>query len=189
MTDLEGNLDMLTRTVLDERLDGYTFEEIAERNGMDVLDVVRCWKSYVDSRQVMSREDQWLLHLMRLERLLVKANRMLERSTDLKDFEAMIAILDRIEQLQDLNLSRIDKAKSDLEAITNAQADIIARAFLAGFGVLKSQFETVFERGKTIKAIKGEVFDVLDNKALGVAQDALLGISQEEDQKEQEDAR
>jgi hypothetical protein len=185
MTNLDGNLDMLTRTVLDERLDGYTFEEIAERNDMDVLDVVRCWKSYVDSRQIMSREDQWLLHLMRLERLLVKANRMLERSTDLKDFEAMIGILDRIEQLQNLNLSRIDKAKSDLQALTEAQADLIVSVLFAGFKAIQAEIESAFEKGRTIKAIRAEVTDVFDNKALPAAQTALLAASEAQEKEQQ----
>lgn len=181
MTRVENTLDLLTKGVIEGKLQGYTFEEIAEQQGINVEDCVGAWKSYVDQRMVMSEEEQWLLHFMRLERLLTKANAMLEMSTDIKGVEQVLGVLDRIEGLQALNKARKQDAEDALARMTEAQTAIILQAFISMQNSLRRQIDEAFAAGKTIKQIRGTVLDVVENGLLPVAQEALTGAGGEDE--------
>lgn len=180
MTKVESTLDLLTKSVIEGKLRGHTFEEIAEDEGITVEDCVAAWKSYVDQRMVMSEEEQWLLHFMRLERLLTRANAMLEASTDIKGVEQVLGVLDRIEGLQALNKARKQDAEDALVRMTEAQTAIILHAFAAMQSSLRRRIDEAFSAGKTIKQIRGTVLDVVDNGLLPVAQEALTGAGSED---------
>jgi tRNA U34 2-thiouridine synthase MnmA/TrmU len=172
MAESENTMDILTKTVVDARVKGYTFEEIAAKQEIDITYVIGAWKEYVDTRMVMSPEEQWVLMLLRLENLLVKANRWIETAEKAEDFELVLKTLDRIEALQALNKARKTEATDALVQLTKAQTQIILTAMVTLQSAMKTQLEEAFQ-GKTIKAIKGEVLDNFDSNFLSLAQLAL----------------
>lgn len=180
MAEIENTMDLLTKIVVDSRMDGYTFEEIAVDNDVTPDEVVKAWKHYIDSRMVMSAEEQWVLHLLRLERLLVKVNQRLNASSEAEDFELVLKLLDRVEALQGLNVERKTKADAVLVELTKAQTQIILTAMVTLQQNFKEVLAEAFERNKTIKAIKGDVLDNFDTQFLAEAQKALTAQPQEQ---------
>lgn len=179
MSDSENTMDILTKLVVDSRRDGYTFEEIAQEQGITVEEVVRAWKEYVDNRMVMPPEEQWVLHLLRLESLLVKVNRRLEFATKAEDFEVVLKLLDRVEALQGLNVARKTEADAAIVALTKAQTQIILTAMTTLQTSYKAMLEDAFTNARTIKAIKGEVLDNFEPTFLALAQQALTAQPEE----------
>lgn len=178
MADSENTMDILTKTVTDARVKGYTFEEIAAQQEIPVTDVVAAWREYVDNRMVMSREEQWVLHLLRLENYLVKINKRLDYADKAEDFELVLKLFDRMEALMALNDTRKTEASEALVQLTKAQTQIILTAMVSLQSRFKTQLEEAFQ-GKTIKAIKGEVLDNFDSTFLELAQQALTSQPEE----------
>jgi hypothetical protein len=177
--DLENNMDLLTQIVVDSRSEGYTFEEIAVENGISVEEVVRAWREYIDSRVVMSPQEQWVLHLIRLEKLLVMAHKRANSATTAEDLELFLKIFDRIEALQALNKARKTEAQEALTELTKAQTQIILSAMVTLQNNVKEVLAEAFERNKTIKALRGEVLDNFEATFLAEAQKALSATSEE----------
>ena len=100
---MENGLDLLTKQVVDKRVGGFTFEEIAETMQIPTAEVVKTWRDYVDNRAEMSQEEQWVLHLLRLENLLTKAHARLNMASEAEDYELILKLLDRVEALEALN--------------------------------------------------------------------------------------
>lgn len=173
-------MDILTKMVVDSRMDGYTFEEIATENGISVEETVKAWKHYIDSRMVMSAEEQWVLHLLRLERMLTQVNKRLNQCSEAEDFELVLKLLDRLEALQGLNVERKAKADSALVELTKAQTQIILSAMVTLQNNFKEVLAASFERHKTIKAIKGDVLENFDSVFLAEAQKALTAQPEEQ---------
>lgn len=173
MAEIENTVDMLTTIVVDRRSEGYTFEEIAAEQDISVDEAVRAWKEYIESRAVMSPEEQWVLHLIRLEKLLVMAHQRANSAATAEDLELFLKIFDRIEALQALNKARKTEAQDALVELTKAQTQIILNAMMTLQGSFKQQLEIAFDKGKTLKAIRGEVLDNFDTTFLAEAQKAL----------------
>lgn len=161
MAEFQENLSYLTRKVIDHRLTGYTFEETADKVGITTEEAVKEWKSYVASRQRMPKEEQWLLHLMRLEAMLVKANLRLENAQFAEDFELVLKLLDRIEALQSLNFSRKEVAELEAEKVSR----LLAEQVIGILEVSKQQTEYMinqaFSQHKTLKAAKAALLEDL----------------------------
>jgi hypothetical protein len=178
--DLENNMDLLTSIVVDSRSEGYTFEEIATENGISVEEVVRAWKDYIDSRTVMTPEEQWVLHLIRLEKLLVMAHKRADSMATAEDLELFLKIFDRIEALQALNKARKTEAQEALTELTKAQTQIILTAMVSLQRGMKELLAEAFEKNRTIKALKGEVLGNFDTTFLAEAQKALSATPEEQ---------
>jgi (p)ppGpp synthase/HD superfamily hydrolase len=157
MEEMPNTMDALTTQVRDLRLHGYSFEEISTKMGVRVEEVVAAWKDFIESRTQMPPEEQWVLHLLRLERLLVLVNDRLAYATRAEDFEVVLKLLDRLAALQALNLDMKKDADGKLAAITRAQTALILQALFAINTGVKAHIEAAFAQHKTIKAIKGEV--------------------------------
>ena len=177
MDGIENGLSILTTQVIDKRCNGMTFEEIASEMEISVDDVVNAWRTYVASRAEMSPEEQWVLHLLRLEKLLVKANNRLNHASAAEDYEVTLKLLDRIEQLQALNKARKSEADDALLKLTTQQTQLILTAMFSMQNNVRQMLEDAFENGKTIKAIKGEVLEKFDPLYINAAQRALTGVS------------
>lgn len=180
-----NSVDALTAKVIRQRRTGYTFEEIAEREGMAVAEVVDCWQEYVKSRTVMDLYEWRTLHELRLEHMLVMLNERIEQNLSggkIDDFRNMTVVMDQIEKLHALNTERQEETAEMLRQISVEQGKVIAAAIYAGFQYIKAEVEQAFENGRTIKAIRAEVADVLDNRALPIAQKALEGAGPKEEQ-------
>lgn len=180
---VENTLDILTTEVVQRRVAGFTFEEIAEKLEIPVSEVVSAWREYVDNRESMSREEQWVLHLLRLEDLLKKAHARLRYAEAAEDFELVLKIFDRLEALMALNETRKSDAEAALLQLTNQQTQIILGAMLklqnSFRQSLEESFRAVAKPTKAVEAIEGEILGSFDEKFLALAQLALMEESQE----------
>jgi hypothetical protein len=182
-----GTIDLFSKTVVDLRVKGYSFEQIAEREETSPAEVVRAWKAYVENRQVMGHEEWLVLHELRLEELLKAAWERLNAGVaatagDLGEFKTLLAILEQIEKLQGLNKERKAEAVEVLARINEIQSRVILVAFETLRDSLRVLVDNAFENNKTIKAIRAEVSDVFDSQIMPVAQQALLAPTSEQEQ-------
>jgi hypothetical protein len=157
MTEIQSNISMLTKQVVDSRIKGMTIEETASELGLTVEEAVIEWKNYVSSRVTMPKEEQWLLQLLRIEDLLYKANMRLEHSKFMEDFEHVLKILDRIEALQSLNFSRKEVAEAEADKLHRLQAEQLISILEMSRLMMKGMIEEAFENAKTLKAAKASL--------------------------------
>ena len=160
MQEIQSNISMLTKQVVDSRIKGLTIEETAAELGLTVEEAVVEWKNYVSSRVTMPKEEQWLLQLLRIEDLLYKANKRLEHSTFMEDFEHVLKILDRIEALQSLNFSRKEVAEAEAEKLHRIQGEQLIGILEMSRLMMKGMIEEAFE-SKTLKAAKASLLQDL----------------------------
>lgn len=160
MTEYQSNMSILTKQVVDKRILGLTIEETAAEVGISVEEAVVEWKRYVTSRTQMPKEEQWVLHLLRVENLLHKANLKLEQSQFLEDFEVILKILDRIEALQSLNHSRKEVAELEADKLHRLQAEQLLAILETSKLMMRGMIEEAFEK-KTLKAAKESLLEDL----------------------------
>jgi hypothetical protein len=175
MADFQENMSFLTKQVVENRLMGYTMEEVADKVGISTEEAVTEWKNYVASRYVMPKEEQWLLHLMRLENLMTKVHAKLEHSTMVEDFNVLLNLLDRIEALQSLNLSRKEVAALEAEKVQKLLAEQVIGILEATRSMTQEMIERAFQQ-KTLKAAKAALLEDLGeytNKALTTLEDEV----------------
>lgn len=158
--EIQSNMSMLTKQVVDYRIKGMTIEETATTLGLTVEEAVIEWKNYVSSRVNMPKEEQWLLQLLRIEDLLLKANLRLEHSKFMEDFEHVLKILDRIEALQSLNFSRKEVAEAEADKLHRLQAEQLISILEMSRLMMKGMIEEAFEN-KTLKAAKAALLQDL----------------------------
>ena len=158
MTELAipNTMDVLTAQVVGDRVAGYNFEEIAGQRGITVEEAVAAWKSYVTSMAKMPVEEQWLLHLLRLENFLTKVNIRLNAASKADDFELVLKALDRIASLQAINLDLKKDAEAKVVQLTRAQTAIILQAIFSIRDGLQDHITQALET-EDIAAIKGEL--------------------------------
>lgn len=183
--ELDNTLDVLTRKVRDLKVKGHTFEQIAVNESIPLVDVVAAWKEYVSTRTAMDRAEWFILYQERLEDFLLRLNeRIDELGTRAKadDYRNVLDLYDRIEKLMALNEERKSVAEEELRRITVAQTQVILAAFFKLQQTLEQKIDAAFESGRTIKAIRAEVSDVLENDLLPAAQQALAQAGHEEEQ-------
>lgn len=169
MTEYQSNMSILTKQVVDKRILGLTIEETAAAVGISVEEAVVEWKNYVTSRTTMPKEEQWVLHLLRVENLLHKANLKLEQSQYLEDFEVILKILDRIEALQSLNHSRKEVAEQEADKLHRLQAEQLLGILETSKLMMRGMIEEAFDKAKTLKQAKNSLLEDLGeytNKAL-----------------------
>jgi hypothetical protein len=168
MSEIQNNMSILTSEIVKARIKGQTIEEVAADIGISVEEAVAAWKEYVSSRTVMPKEEQFLLQLLRIEDLLTKANRKLEHSEFMEDFEVVLKILDRIEALQSLNLSRKEVAEQEADKLHRLQAEQLLGILEMSKHMMRGMIEEAFEQ-RTLKAAKAALLTDLGeytNKAL-----------------------
>jgi hypothetical protein len=91
---------------------------------------------------------------MRVENLLVKASQRLESSTMMEDFEVVMKILDRIEALQSLNLSRKEVAELEAEKVSRLLAEQVIGILEVSKATTQAMIEQAFAANKTLKGAK-----------------------------------
>lgn len=161
MADFQDNLSFLTKKVIEYRLMGYTLEETADKVGITTVEAVKEWKNYVASRTQMPKEEQWLLHLMRLENLLTKANLRLENAQFADDFELVLKILDKVEALQSLNLSRKEEAQIEADKVNRLLGEQVLGILEVSRQQTQALIENAFSQHKTLKAAKAAMLEDL----------------------------
>lgn len=176
----ESGLDNATEQVLKHLTNGYNIEQVAGKMEISPEEVHDVWVAYKTDRRKMSKEDQWLLYLLRLEKLLTNASELLEGQITAKNLEAAVLILQKIEELHDLNLSRVAEAKEDVVTLTKQQVGILFQVFEELKAGWRAEMEKAFE-GRTIKAIKGELLDNYDNTFSNLHREALVSANGEQE--------
>jgi len=125
---IPNTMDLLTAQVVGDRVNGYNFEEIAGMRGITVEEAVAAWKSYTTNMAKMPKDEQFLLHLLRLENFLTKVNGRLHNLSKAEDFELILKTFDRIASLQAINLDLQKNAEDRLTKLTREQTAIILHA-------------------------------------------------------------
>lgn len=160
--ELENNMSYLTKKVIDHRVQGHTIEETAELLGVDVEDVVKEWQRYITTRREIPKEEQAILHILRLEDLLVRVNDKLAHSNmaEIKDYEVVLKIFQQIEELQSLNLSRKEVAEAEADKMYRLQAEQLLSVLEMAKLMMRGMIEEAFE-ARTLKAAKSKLLEDL----------------------------
>lgn len=173
MTEIPNTMSYLTKEVVDYRVMGYSLEETANKIGIPVEDAVKEWRAYTTGYVVESKEERWLLHLLRLENLLVKVNLALEGAHEIEDYEVVLKLLDRVEALQSLNLSRKEEAEREADKQNRLMAEQVIGIVTA---VHKMHLETLtkaFDRHKVGQKARETILTDMGEKYLPKALEAI----------------
>jgi len=173
MTQVQNSLDAFTKQIRDERIKGHSLEEIASDIGVPVVEVVEAWQNYISSFTIESKEEQWILHLARLENLLVKVNRALEDYESIEDFEVILKLLDRIEALQSLNLSRKEEAERKADEMYRLQAEQLIGIVTATHKSMLESLDKAFHKHKVGAKAKESILTDMGEKFLPKALEAI----------------
>jgi hypothetical protein len=157
MEVVNNTLDMLTAQIVKYRVKGYSFDWVANKLGVEEVEVVKAWREYMASSTVMSVEEQSFLQLLRLENLLTQVNDRLAYADKAEDYELVIKLFDRIAALQGINKDLQRDASDKLLQITQAQTALILQAVFAISTGMQAHIEAAFDKHKTIKAIRGDL--------------------------------
>ena len=111
--------DALTQEVVKYLHKGKNLKQVAELLGISVEEADGVWSAYVNDRKQMPFDQQFILHLERLENLLNIAHENLEGDFDSDDLEVTLKVLDRIEDLQATALSRKAAAEESLQVLAD----------------------------------------------------------------------
>lgn len=173
MTEIHNTMSALTKQVVDLRVKGHSLESVASEIGIPVEDAVAEWRSYVSAFVVESKEERWLLHLLRLENLMVKVERALEDYEEISDFEVMLKLLDRIEALQSLNLSRKEEAEREADKANRLMAEQVIGIITATHQTLMDSLETAFNKHKVGKVARDTILTDIGEKVIPKALKAI----------------
>lgn len=169
----------LTTALLKLMRKGHNLNDIATKLDISPQEAHKVWDEYVSNRLTLPFEHQWILHLDRLEHLLTLAHGVLDDEMDSDSVEATLKVLDRIEDMQALALSRKEKAQADLVQLTKQQVAVMFQVFSSVQAYYRENLEKAFEQ-KTIKAIKGEVLGGFDEVFRDITQKALVEVRNDE---------
>lgn len=173
MTDSQNSMSALTARIVKDRVRGHTLEEIATDIGIPVVDVVTEWQAYVAGHTVETKEERWLLHLLRLEGLLKKVDLALEDYESVEDFEVMLKLLDRIEALQSLNLSRKEEAEREADKANRLMAEQVIGIITATHKTMMDSLEAAFNKHKVGKVARETILIDMGEKVVPKALKAI----------------
>lgn len=137
--------DALTKEVVRYLHKGKNFVQIADSMQLSVEEVEAVWTRYVNDRKQMPADQQFILHLERLEDLLTLAHDNMEMEMDSDGLEVTLKILDRIEDLQATALSRKTAAEDSLQILSNMQVDLFYRMLSTIEGMYRMTVEEAFK--------------------------------------------
>lgn len=173
MTEMHNTMSALTKRVIDLRVKGHSLESVATEIGIPVEDAVAEWRSYVAAFVVESKEERWLLHLLRLENLMVKVEAALENYEEISDFEVMLKLLDRIEALQSLNLSRKEEAEREADKANRLMAEQLIGVITATHKTMMEMLESAFNKHRVGKVARETILTDMGEKVVHKALKAI----------------
>lgn len=151
--------DALTKQVLHYLHKGNNLSQAADKIGLSVEEVDQVWTKYVHDRKQMPFDQQFILHLERLENLLTLAHDNLEGDFEADDLEVTLKVLDRIEDLQATALSRKAAAEESLQVLADVQVDLFYKMLSAVEGMVRMAVESAFAQNDFEHARKTLVTD------------------------------
>lgn len=163
---LGGN--SLTRMVVDLKVKGQTFAQIAEKLDTDQMAVIKLWKEYVDTRYTMSFEEQFVLQSERLEALLTTANEIVTMQLDSDAVTALLKVLQEIDSLHNLALSRREKVQLEQVQLTKTQVGILLATVSGIQAYMREQLMEIdsYEKFQELQTNFNQVFTQVSQKAL-----------------------
>lgn len=173
MTQMQNSMSALTKQIVDLRVKGHSLAEVASRIGIPEVEAVAKWEEYVKSYKMESKEAQWLLHLLRLENLLVKVEHALEDYEEISDFEVMLKLLDRVEALQSLNLSRKEEAEREADKVNRLLAEQVIGIVTATHRAYLETLTKAFDKHKVGKVARETILTDMGEKYLPKALEAI----------------
>lgn len=176
-TNPQNGMSALTRIVVDGLIAGQQFDDLAEENDIPVVEVVRTWKNYLQNQTKMSREEQWALHLLRLESFLNKLHDRLQYSNEWQDYELVMKMLDKLEAMHALNETRKVAADEVVKTLSQQQGVLVMQVMFAMQASFKSMIEEALEN-KTIKAIKADLLDDYEATFSEMAIESLASVAE-----------
>lgn len=158
---------------------GHNLNQIADKMGITPEKAHEVWQGYVDSRLTLPFEQQWILHLDRLEKLLQIAHDVLEDEMDADSVTSVLKILNEIESMQNLALSRQEKAKQDLVQLTKQQVAVLFQVISSIQAYYREELEKAFEQ-KTYKGAREQITGGFDEAFRIITQKALAEVRNDE---------
>lgn len=158
---------------------GHNLNQIAEKLGISAQKAHQIWQEYVDNRLALPFEHQWILHLDRLEKLLQVAHDVLDDEMDADSVTAVLKILNEIESMQNLALSRKEKAQQDLVQLTKQQVAVLFQVISSIQAFYREELEKAFEQ-KTYKGAREMLTGGYDEKFREITQKALAEVRNDE---------
>lgn len=180
-TSLYSGMTTIQKIVVPELTRGRNFEQIADDNGIPVVDVVREWRDYLENRNRMSPDEQYQLHLLRLENLLNMVTAYVE-SNQGRDSDAVkniLGLLDQVEKLQNLNKSRLEEARANMEILSEKQMQMIFCAMIAMKGYIDERVDQALSYNRIVD-IRKHLNTDKDDWFYSKAQEALETIKEDD---------
>lgn len=115
----------LTTSVVNLLVKGQSFATIAQKLDVPQQEVVKVWTEYCSSRYAMPWEQQFILQSERLESLLVTANEILSMQLDSDAVQALLKVLQELDNLHNLALARREKVQLEQVELNKAQVAIL----------------------------------------------------------------
>ena len=163
----------LTQTVVDKLVLGMNFAQIADSLQVDVQEVIKLWQEYVQNRYAMPFTEQYILQSERLESLLQMANKILTSQLDSDAVTALLKVLQEIDSLQNLALSRREKVQLEQVELTKAQVSILMATISGIQSYMREQLMQIdsYEKFQELQANFNAVFTDISRKALEEVKD------------------
>ena len=163
---ISGNA--LTGMIVDLRLKGFTIAQIADKLDVPQMEIVKLWREYVESKYSDDWAGNYVLQSERLEKLLVTANEILTMQLDSDAVTALLKVLQEIDSLHNIALSRREKVQLEQVELTKAQVGILLATISGIQAYLREQLMRIdsFEKFQELQANFNQVFNLVSQKAL-----------------------
>lgn len=164
----------LTTTVVGYLVKGQSFTKVAERLDVSVDEIIRIWTEYCENRYAMPWDQQFILQSERLESLLETANKILLEQFDSDGVQALLKVLQELDNLHNLALARREKVQVEQVELTRAQVGILMATISGIQAYMREKIQGIsYEEFQELQQNFNQVFTDVSRKALEeVKQDA-----------------
>jgi len=157
----------LTQTVVNLLVKGQSFSAIAQKLDVPQQEIVKVWTEYCSSRYAMPWEQQFILQSERLEALLVTANDILSMQLDSDAVQALLKVLQELDNLHNLALARREKVQVEQVELTKAQTAILLSVVSSIQAYMREKIQGItYEQFQELQNNFNAEFNQISRKAL-----------------------
>lgn len=157
----------LTTTVVGYLVKGQSFTKVAERLDVSVDQIIRIWTDYCENRYAMPWDQQFILQSERLESLLETANKILLEQFDSDGVQALLKVLQELDNLHNLALARREKVQLEQVELTRAQVGILMATISGIQAYMREKIQGIsYEEFQELQQNFNQVFTDVSRKAL-----------------------